>query len=649
MSQGIVSLSLYVRKKMRNMILIKFYLFMIFIVVPFTFLQELFVLPYIIPDISLTQNIPLLLYNYFLKHYILHTTMLVFIVVFIGIYIFLAPYIKYIMTGDDLEKIQKKIIHPLSVSFYFLILLNICNMINLVLDFDYISSLSIQTLVYFFIFKALWQLVACLLAMFYFFTVTESMRNTLGLYTFQPNKWSLFPMFKMIIILIVQFILFLLIILELFHLLDLKQYSVDYLAPWAFLMIVFSLLIANILLYYQHSINAHIKQQLFLDVKNLVTSGDLTTQYTYYEQNLLGSFVSEYNRFINYLKKEFQQISVSAQTLQEENQLLRENTAELITSLSQQEVNVTQMNIATNTTCSTIQYLLSEVNTQSESFREEQHTMNNLITGTNNIIETFQSITTEHLLSQEANNKALVAVEKSLVKTELMNQHIATIHHKIHTAGLETSAIDEVLGIIKNISEQTNLLSMSAAIEAAHGDTSRKGFTLVAEEIRKLAQMSQESVSKIANRLSTITEYINEAYNMSKENIELSESSLSTGEQLKISIANITETSQELHNITQQAQPITQEQNELMLQFQHIIHDMGDFLDQLIKELKKDSSTAVVLSLNFRTMIQNFKKGRSSLYYIETDLEKLNMIKSHLQDILQEVTLQQSNQENHYE
>ncbi|MGL4677732.1 MAG: methyl-accepting chemotaxis protein [Brevinema sp.] len=649
MSQGIISLSLYTRKKMRTTILVKLYLFTIFVLFPLNLLQEFFVLPYIIPDMVSAQNIPLALYSYFSKHYILHTASLLFIGSCFGAYIFLAPYLKYIATGQDTAKIQKKIINPLGLVLYFLVLPNICNTINLILDFNYISSLPIQTIIYFFTFKTLWQIAACFLAIFYFFSITENMRDTLGLYTFHTSKWSFFPVFKITLIVLIQLILFSLIVFEVLHFLDSKKYTADYISFWALIMIAFSFIIVNILLHYQNNINTQIKQQLYLDVKNLVSSGDFTNPYTYYEQNLLGSFISEYNRFISYLKKEFQQITVATQALQEENQLLRENTAELISTLSQQEINVTQMNIATNTTCTTIQYLLSEVNTQSKILRDEQHTMDNLISGTKNISETFQSITTAYQLSQEANNKALEAVEKSLVKTELMNQNIATIHNKIHTAGLETSAIDEVLGIIKNISEQTNLLSMSAAIEAAHGDASRKGFTLVAEEIRKLAQMSQESVSKIANRLSTITEYINDAHNMSKENIELSKSSLSTGGQLKTSIAKIAETSKALQNITEQAQPITQEQNELILQFQYIINNMRDFLDHLIQELKKESSTSVVLSLNFRTMIQNFKKGQSSLYYIETNLEKLNMIESHLKDILQEVKLQQSNEEYHHE
>lgn len=231
-----------------------------------------------------------------------------------------------------------------------------------------------------------------------------------------------------------------------------------------------------------------------------------------------------------------------------------------------------------------------------------------------------------------------------------MNTHIINIHQKIKTAGIEISAIDDVLSIIKNISEQTNLLSMSAAIEAAHGDSSRKGFFLVAEEIRKLAHMSQESVNKIALRLSNITEYINDAYYISKENMYLANSSIKIGEQLKTSITQVSATSTDLFEISQQADPITINQNELIIKYQNIIKDMKNFLQHLTKELREESTSTVLMSLNFNSMIKNFKQGRSSLYHIETGVEKLSVIENHLKSILQEFTLEKTpiNKQNEY-
>ncbi len=622
------------RKKMRISLIAKLFLFSIFIILPILLLQELFVFTYIVP--SLGQPVFILLTDYFINHYMVYSYGVTTISICVGIIVFLMPFIQYIMTGEKLSVVKKKIDNPIEILLYFMLILNIGNIINLCLDYNYIFSFPRHTLINFFIFKFVWQILCSLLMMFYFYHISTNIRTTLGLYTFPTDKLSIFSRFKTVGIIVLQFVFFSINIIEISFLLQDNVSKIHYILSWGGCLIVGVLALVNLLFVIQNNIDTKIKERLFTDVKDLTNNGNLTHQQTYYERNMLGSLISEFNVFISDLKNGFQQIDKSTKLLNKETSLLKNNTHNLISTISEQELNVSQMNIATNTTSATVQYLLAEVDVQSNILTKEQHNIDNLISGTQSIVEIFQDITREHQLSQEANQKALSAVEKSLVKTELMNQQINSIHQKIYTAGLETSAIDEVLGIIKNISEQTNLLSMTAAIEAAHGDTSRKGFALVADEIRKLAQMSQESASKVEVRLSAITEHITNAYNISKESVDLASSSLRTGEQLKTTLSQIHETSIELQSITKQADPITQEQNRLITQFQNVIYNMKEFLQDLIIELKKDSTAAVMMSLNFRTMIQNFKKSRTALYYMESNLEQLNLIENHLKSIVQE-------------
>ena len=644
---GINSLSIKERKNISNSILIKLYPFLLFILVPLIFLQEFFVLPYIINTGTANMSIWQTMWVYFQTHYIAHTYILLFILNTIAAFIFYRPYAKYLMTGEGRENIRKEIINPTPFIFYILIGPMLCNIVNLILDFKYISSFPTSSLVHFFLFKIIWLLFSAMLTIFFIFRINKPLRDTLGLYTFPPKQRLIFSVVKEVFILLLQLLCFILVILEIFNLLDrgiannvLNSY-INFVLTWGIVVFFVCVIFANTLLFCQQNINASIKQFIYQNVKSLVNDGNLSLQSTYYEQNALGSFVSEYNKFTDHLKNDIIQINHSIGIIHKENNTLVHNTSELIAALTQQEINVTQMNIATNNTGATVRYLLTEVDKQSQILDNEQENLNNLTEGSNNIRETFNLITEEHRLSQISNDEALTAVQNSLEKSELMNTQIINIHQQIKTAGVETSVIDDLLNIIKNLLEQTNLLSMSAAIEAAHGDTSsRKGFFLVAEEIRKLAQMSQDSVGKVALRLSSIKDYINDAYYISKESINLSSSSIRTSEQLKTSISQVSATASDLSEITRQAEPITIKQNELILQYQTTVTEMQTFLQHLVKELKKESSSAILMSLNFRSMIKNFKEGRSSLYHIETGVEQLGIIEKNLERLLQEFVVE---------
>lgn len=75
---------------------------------------------------------------------------------------------------------------------------------------------------------------------------------------------------------------------------------------------------------------------------------------------------------------------------------------------------------------------------------------------------------------------------------------------------LDTSnEMQDVINIIKNVADQTNLLSLNASIEAAHAGEAGKGFTVVANEVRKLAEQTKESVVIVSSLLKNIEEKVN--------------------------------------------------------------------------------------------------------------------------------------------
>ncbi|MDC7220564.1 MAG: methyl-accepting chemotaxis protein [Spirochaetales bacterium] len=109
------------------------------------------------------------------------------------------------------------------------------------------------------------------------------------------------------------------------------------------------------------------------------------------------------------------------------------------------------------------------------------------------------------------NNVAEEKQQASRVLLDLTRQGSETLgvtNETIQEAAGRIDAIRGMLNVINNVAAQTNLLSMNAAIEAAHAGEAGRGFSVVADEIRKLAESTQSNASAIGKDLSEIVEQI---------------------------------------------------------------------------------------------------------------------------------------------
>lgn len=107
-----------------------------------------------------------------------------------------------------------------------------------------------------------------------------------------------------------------------------------------------------------------------------------------------------------------------------------------------------------------------------------------------------------------------------------MNGMTSNLMSDINAANENAKNSNEIVGIIQGISKQTNLLGLNASIEAARAGEFGKGFTVVAQEIRKLSQSSKESIDKIdgiikimADSISNINESLSSAGGVSKSQL----------------------------------------------------------------------------------------------------------------------------------
>ena len=121
--------------------------------------------------------------------------------------------------------------------------------------------------------------------------------------------------------------------------------------------------------------------------------------------------------------------------------------------------------------------------------------------------------------------------EYNAVKTNI--EKMFSIRHKIQTIAeliLELSdfvqSISSTIGLVEDIAEQTNLLALNAAVEAARAGEHGKGFAVVASEIRKLADESKQATSKIISLINDIQQTANSTVLATEEGTKEIESGL---------------------------------------------------------------------------------------------------------------------------
>ncbi len=180
------------------------------------------------------------------------------------------------------------------------------------------------------------------------------------------------------------------------------------------------------------------------------------------------------------------------------------------------------------------------------------------------IVEVSSNTARTSTAAEEADNsveQGHQSIEESLSATTRLAENIDDITQLINGLGADSKAIGSVIEVINAIAEQTNLLALNAAIEAARAGEQGRGFAVVADEVRTLAQRTQNSTVEIKDIVSRIQNSTNSCVDSITDAQGKAQECVSYNQQAGQSYTSISKAVSDIRNMTFQVATAVEEQS----------------------------------------------------------------------------------------
>jgi methyl-accepting chemotaxis protein len=217
-------------------------------------------------------------------------------------------------------------------------------------------------------------------------------------------------------------------------------------------------------------------------------------------------------------------------------------------------------------------------------------------------------------------------VEDSLAKMRAIAESVSATAQKVEELGKSSDQIGRIIGVIDDIADQTNLLALNAAIEAARAGEQGRGFAVVADEVRKLAERTTSATKEVAHMVQNIqneTKIAVSAMNQGTEQVKAGvQTTTRAGDSLKQIIQMSEQVGEMINHIATAATEQSSATEQVNLNVEHItrlVNESAIGAQQSAKACQDLSG----LALDLQKMVSNFNlDGNRSLSSSQTSPER---------------------------
>jgi len=285
--------------------------------------------------------------------------------------------------------------------------------------------------------------------------------------------------------------------------------------------------------------------------------------------------------------------------------------ADAITALAQQiQVSSIEVAAAANSVNQIASELASGSSEQAASVVEITAAMEELARTAAQIADNASTQADLTAQAEASGNVGSEAVDEAVHGVEEVKKRITGIATRADTLGTRSKEIYRVLDLITDIAQETHILSLNAAIEAAAAGDHGRRFSVVAEEVRRLAQRSQESVDSVRNLLDEFTGSIRATVVATEEGSKEAARVLERAQAAASAIDELRSASGDTARVAREISLATQQQNAASDQVVLTLKEVSQVVQRMADSLKQFSSTADQLNelgLGIQLVAQSFR------------------------------------------
>ncbi len=269
-----------------------------------------------------------------------------------------------------------------------------------------------------------------------------------------------------------------------------------------------------------------------------------------------------------------------------------------------------EMTVSVNEINSNTEEMTRDMNEQSMRTSDVAAAMEQM---TRTILENTQNATSAAEAAAESGEKATLGgrvVQKQIEEMEIVAQVVNKSAATIENLGKSSAEIGEIIKVINDIADQTNLLALNAAIEAARAGEQGRGFAVVADEVRKLAERTTKATKEIEGMIKSIQTDTAEAVQSINEGTAEVEKGKELAQETGAALDEIIKNSEAVADLIRQLAAASEEQSSTSEEISRSVEEINNISHHntdLIRQVNETVYNLTRMSNDFNNIVSQFK------------------------------------------